>query len=88
VGNPLAAFILLDLTSRSVTGTSASAEANANLLVSVARDIAQDAIVTHGAGAMTKTAALTADAEHDLLVGDPARALSELRQAWLAAQRR
>ena len=63
-------------------GTSTSAEANAKLLVSVARDIVQDAVVANGAGAMSKSAALTANAEHDLLVGDPERALSELEQAW------
>jgi beta-glucosidase len=71
-----------------VSGTSTSAETNANLLVSVARDIAQDAVVANGAGAMSKTSALTADAEHDLLLGNPTRALSELAQAWRAAQHR
>jgi hypothetical protein len=35
---------------------------------------------------MSKTAALTANAEHDLLVGNPKLALSELQQAWQAAQ--
>jgi beta-glucosidase len=54
----------------------------------VARDIVQDAVVANGAGAMSKTAALTANAEHDLLVGNPTRAVSELAQAWQAAQRR
>ena len=84
--NPISAFVLLALASPAVSGTSTSAEANANLLVSVARDIAQDAVVASGANAMAKTAALTANAEHDLLVGNPTRALSELLQAWQAAQ--
>jgi beta-glucosidase len=88
VRDSISAFVLLGLASPSVSGTSTSAEANANLLVSVARDIAQDAVVANGAGAMSKTAALTADAEHDLLVGNPTRALSELAQAWQAAQHR
>jgi beta-glucosidase len=88
VRNPISAFVLLGLASPSVSGTSTSAEANANLLVSVARDIAQDAVVANGAGAMSKTAALTANAEHDLLVGNPTRALSELAQAWQEAQHR
>jgi beta-glucosidase len=88
VRDPISAFVLLELASPSVSGTSASAEANANLLVSVARDIAQNAVVANGAGAMSKTAALTADAEHDLLVGNPARALAELALAWQAAQHR
>jgi beta-glucosidase len=88
VRDPIAAFVLLGLASRSVSGTSTDAEANANLLVSVARDIVQNAVVANGAAAMSRTAALTADAEHDLLVGDPTRSLTELRQAWQAAQRR
>jgi beta-glucosidase len=88
VRDPIAAFVLLGLASPSVSGTSTTAAANANLLVSVARDIAQSAVVAKGAGAMSKTAALTANAEHDLLVGNPTRALSELAQAWQAAQRR
>ena len=71
-----------------MSGTSTSAEANANLLVSVARDIAQNAVVANGAGAMSRTAALTANAEHDLLVGNPTRALSELADAWHAAEGR
>jgi beta-glucosidase len=81
-----AGFTSLGLASPAVSGTSESAEANANLLVSVARDIAQRAIVAGGAGAMSKTAALTADAEHDLLVGNPSSAIAGLAQAWRAVQ--
>jgi beta-glucosidase len=88
VRDPAVAFVLLGLASPAVSGTSASAEANANLLVSVARDIAQAAVVAHGASAMTRTAALTANAEHDLLVGNPRAAISGLAQAWQTAQRR
>jgi beta-glucosidase len=88
VRDPVSAFVLLGLASPAVSGTSTNAEANANLLVSVARDIAQNAVVANGAAAMSKTAALTANAEHDLLVGNPTRALSELAQAWQAAQHR
>src|SRR5439155_24695073 len=80
------AFALLGLASRAVSGTSASAEANANLLVSVARDITQGAVVAHGASAMSATAALTAKAEHDLLVGNPTRAITGLAQAWQTAR--
>lgn len=80
------AFVMLRLASPAVSGTSASAEANANLLVSVARDITQAAVVAHGASAMSKTAALTANAEHDLLVGDPKSAIGGLAQAWQTAQ--
>jgi beta-glucosidase len=71
-----------------VSGISPGAEGNANLLISVARDIAQNEIVANGPAAMSKTAALTADAEHDLLLGDPTSALLELTQAWGGAQRR
>jgi beta-glucosidase len=88
VRDPISTFVLLRLASPAVSGTSTSAEANANLLVSVARDIVQESVVANGAAAMSKAAALTANAEHDLLVGDPTRALSELAQAWQAAQRR
>ena len=84
--DPALAFVMLRLASPAVSGTSASAEANANLLVSVARDITQGAVVANGASAMSKTAALTANAEHDLLVGDPQTAIDGLRQAWQAAQ--
>jgi beta-glucosidase len=80
------AFVLLGLASRAVGGTSASAEANANLLVSVARDITQGAVVAHGASAMSATAALTANAEHELLVGNPRSAIAGLAQAWRTAQ--
>lgn len=86
VRNPAAAFVLLGLASRAVSGTSPNAEANANLLVSVARDLTQGAVVAHGAGAMSKTAGLTANAEHDLLVGNPTRAVAGLAQAWRTAQ--
>jgi beta-glucosidase len=85
--DPAVALVMLGLASPAVSGTTASAEANANLLVSVARDLAQNAVVAHGASAMTKTAALTANAEHDLLVGNPARAIAGLGQAWQTAQR-
>jgi beta-glucosidase len=80
------AFVMLRLASPAVSGTSASAETNANLLVSVARDITQSAVVTHGASAMSQTAALTANAEHDLLVGNPQSAIAGLAQAWQTAQ--
>jgi beta-glucosidase len=54
-------------------------------LVSVARDLAQNAVVAGGAAAMSATASLTADAEHDVLSGQPANAVSELAQARTAA---
>jgi beta-glucosidase len=83
--DPAVAFVLLELASPAVSGTSAGAAANANLLVSVARDIAQAAVVANGAGAMSSTAALTANAEHDLLVGSPKLAVAGLENAWRTA---
>ena len=84
--HPEVAVVLLALASPAVKGTSQSAEANANLLVSVVRDITQKAVVAGGATAMTKTAATTADAEHSLMSGDPTSAIAGLVKAWIMAQ--
>jgi beta-glucosidase len=84
--NPVPAFVMLGLASPAVSGTSATAETNANLLVSVARDLAQGAVISHGATAMSQTAGLTANAEHDLLLGNPTRAIADLAQAWRTTQ--
>jgi beta-glucosidase len=84
--HPQVAVVLLALASPAVKGTSQSAEADANLLVSVVRDITQQAIVAGGATAMTKTAATTADAEHSLMSGDPTSAIAGLVKAWIMAQ--
>jgi hypothetical protein len=78
--------VLLELASPAVSGTTASAEANANLLVSVARDIAQAAVVANGDAAMLRTAALTANAEHNLLAGSPKLAVAGLEKAWQTAR--
>ncbi|MBV1853905.1 glycoside hydrolase family 3 N-terminal domain-containing protein [Catellatospora tritici] len=51
-------------------------------LVSVARDIAQAAVVEAGPGGMAFTASLTADAEHQLLLGNPSTAVGLLSQAY------
>ena len=85
VGTPAAAFALLSQAAPAVIGTDANNAADANLLVSVARDLAQNAIVPGAATAMTATASLTSNAEHDLLVGDPTTAIAEMRQAWQTA---
>ena len=84
--DPNAAFAKLAAASHALSGPSANVEANADLLVSVARDLAQSAIVAHGAPAMSRTAALTANAEHALLVGDPEQAVDGLADAWHEAQ--
>jgi beta-glucosidase len=83
LAHPGAALALIATASPAVQGTSQSAEANANLLVSVVRDIVQNAIVAGGAKAMSKTAATTADAEHALMSGDATTAIAKLTKAYL-----
>jgi hypothetical protein len=50
--------------------------------VAAARDAVQRAVVAGGSGAMTRTAALFADAEHELMAGHPDRALALLVRAY------
>ncbi|MCW2492823.1 MAG: glycosyl hydrolase, partial [Frankiales bacterium] len=52
-----------------------------DLVVSVARDLAQAAIVARGASAMTATATLTSGAEHSIVSGQPAEAITALIKA-------
>lgn len=59
--------------------------AGKNLLVSVARDLAQTAVVRGGEAAMTATAATTADAEHALMSGNAVNALTLLKRARVVA---
>jgi beta-glucosidase len=59
--------------------------AQQDTVVSVARDLAQDAISAHGAAAMSATAALTADAEHSVLSNAPQQAVALLTRARSAA---
>jgi beta-glucosidase len=61
--------------------------AQQNLLVSVARDLTQAAVVAGGSTAMSATGSMTADAEHDVLSGHPADAVSTLTKAWATATR-
>ncbi len=70
----------LDAAAKDMTGAPYTF-AEQDLLVSVARDIAQDAIVAGGASAMSATASMTADADHDLLSGQPEPAVELLTQA-------
>jgi beta-glucosidase len=85
VKNAPAALTLLTAVALDLGGTSTSIEVQANAVVSVARDIVQQAIVKGGAKTMTKAAGLTADAEHSLMSGDPRKAVVRLTAAyWLA----
>ncbi|HEY2042130.1 MAG TPA: glycoside hydrolase family 3 N-terminal domain-containing protein [Jatrophihabitans sp.] len=61
--------------------------AQSDLLVSVVRDLAQSEIVTHGAAAMSLTAAQTADADHDVLSGAVSQAVTLLIDARNAASK-
>jgi beta-glucosidase len=79
-----AALSLIAAASPAVQGTSQTAEANANLLVSVVRDLTQNAVVAGGAAAMSSTAATTADAEHALMSGDATTAIAKLTAAYTA----
>ncbi|MDQ2836684.1 MAG: glycoside hydrolase family 3 C-terminal domain-containing protein [Actinomycetota bacterium] len=56
-----------------------------DLVVSVARDLAQAEIVLRGAAAMSATAALTSNAEHSVLINDPAAAVAGLTKAYQVA---
>ncbi|NHC16039.1 glycoside hydrolase family 3 C-terminal domain-containing protein, partial [Motilibacter deserti] len=54
-----------------------------DLLVSVARDVAQSRLVSLGGTALrVNGAALTADAEHQLLIGNPGAAVDLLEEVW------
>jgi beta-glucosidase len=57
-----------------------------DLVVSVARDLVQSAVMSGGPAAMPLTATLTSNAEHALLVGRPDQAVSMLTQAYDKAQ--
>jgi hypothetical protein len=57
-----------------------------DLVVSVARDLAQSAVAAAGPAGMPRTAKLTSDAEHLLLSGRPDQAVSLLAQAYRRAR--
>jgi len=61
-------------------GSSSSAFAEQEAVVSVARDIAQSAMLA-GGGPNATTSPLFADADHALLTGQPAKAVTLLTQA-------
>ncbi len=65
----------------SVLPSSRYSFAQQDLLASVARDLAQAAIVAHGSAAMSATAALTANAEHSLAIGHLDEAVTALNKA-------
>ncbi|MGI8667824.1 MAG: glycoside hydrolase family 3 N-terminal domain-containing protein [Jatrophihabitans sp.] len=76
---------LLKKVAASMSNQSRYSFAQDNLVVSVARDLAQSQIVARGAAAMAATASLTANAEHSVLINDPAAAIAGLTKAYTAA---
>ncbi len=56
-----------------------------DVLVSVARDLAQRAIVDGGSAAMSATASLTSGADHDIAGGHPVQAITGLIKARMVA---
>jgi beta-glucosidase len=85
VRSAVPALALLQVAATDLGGTSTSIEMQANAVVSVARDIVQGVVVKGGARAMSRTASLTANAEHSLMSGDPRKAVVRLTQAYRAA---
>ncbi len=88
-GTPKHAGTMLDLLQRAASKLTGSSYtfSQQDLLVSVARDLAQAAIVARGSAGMAATAALTANAEHSVLVGDPVGAVRGLASAYRMANR-
>ncbi len=64
---------------------SANTFAQEDVVVSVARDLAQAAIVAKGSAAMAATAKLTSNAEHSVLTNAPAVAVADLAKAYTTA---
>ena len=80
VRNPSQMLALLAV----VAGTMSGAKYNfaqQDVPVSVARDLAQSAIVAGGAAAMSATAALTSNAEHSVVSGQPKQAVAGFGKA-------
>ena len=76
IGAPATAIPLIAAASALVTGTDRAALERADVLVSVVRDLAQDAVVA--GTAIDGSSAITADAEHALLSGQAVTAVELL----------
>ena len=85
VKNPAAILPLLRKVAVAMTDPKHYTFAQQNLAVSVARDLAQAAIIAHGAAAMTATAVLTSNAEHFVMSNQPVPAVDAFIQARTAA---
>jgi beta-glucosidase len=84
VRNPSQMLALLAV----VAGTMSGAKYNfaqQDVPVSVARDLAQSAIVAGGAAAMSATAVLTSNAEHSVVSGQPKQAVAGFGKARIIA---
>ncbi len=78
-------FALLAATAATMSGSHFTFTQR-DLVVSVARDITQKAVVAGGSAAMSATAALTANAEHQDMANQPAQAVLTLGKAWWVTQ--
>ena len=76
-----AVVTVLSVVASTMSNTTKYSFAQQDVPVSVARDLAQAAIVGGGAAAMSATAALTSNAEHDVVGGQPRQAVAGLAKA-------
>ncbi len=85
VADPVAEFALLTAVATAMSGSKYTF-ADRDAVVSVARDVVQNAVVAGGSAAMAATAALTAKAETQVMGNQAAAAVRTLNQAWIVAQ--
>ena len=85
VRQPEAFLTLVEAAARAMSNGARFTFAQQDVVVSVARDLAQSAIVASGSAGMSATAALTSDAEHSDVSGQPAQAVSGLIKARTVA---
>ena len=71
---------LLDAAAIALTGTDATSVAAADAVVSIVRDLAQQAVIAAGPDLPANSAALLADAEHHLMAGDAHQSVELLAQ--------
>jgi beta-glucosidase len=83
VKNPIGVLAALSTATRALEGVRGDVSAQFDPIVSVARDVVQARLIATPASAATASAAAqTAAAEHDLLAGQPTRAIQRFSGAW------
>ena len=85
VADPVAEFALLTAVATAMSGSKYTF-AERDAVVSVARDVVQNAVVAGGSAAMAATAAQTAKAETQVMGNQAAAAVRTLNQAWITAR--